>query len=271
MRAPGAFTAFFDDAALFPPGDAPMAEAVPRHQEHRAAWYGDSVGPFVCPHGRLSELHHLPGGDGPALDIALTVPQGAAALAGAVAEATAHPRVRLRAVELPVAASTGDLSSLIAAAVPRDVIVYAEVAVDPDAVSALAGSGLRLKLRTGGLRAEDFPDEAALAAAVVRAVRCGIPFKLTAGLHRAIRHTDPVTGFEHHGFLNVLAATVAAWQGATEVTVAAVLACRDARTVAAACTPEQVSAARRSFTSFGTCSIGEPVADLSALRLLGGA
>ncbi|MEU6408182.1 hypothetical protein [Microbispora sp. NPDC046933] len=268
------FRAFFDDAALFPPGDAPMAEAVPRHRDHHAAWYGDTVGPFVCPRGRLGELHDLLTGDGPALDVALTVPEGPEALAAGVAEATAHPRVRLRAVELPAGRSQGALETLAetaGAAVPRDVTVYAEVALDPDAlraIPALAGTGLRLKFRTGGVRADAFPGEPALAAALTCAVRHAIPFKLTAGLHHAIRHTDPRTGFEHHGFLNVLAATDAARQGADEAAVSAVLACREAETVAGRCTPERVAAARQSFVSFGTCSIEEPVADLIALRLL---
>jgi hypothetical protein len=42
------FTGLFDDAALFPPGDASMAAAVPAHRELRAR-LGDLVGPFVVP------------------------------------------------------------------------------------------------------------------------------------------------------------------------------------------------------------------------------
>ena len=37
------FTGLFDDAALFPPGDAPMAAAVPAHRQLRAR-LGDLVG-----------------------------------------------------------------------------------------------------------------------------------------------------------------------------------------------------------------------------------
>ena len=49
------FARFFDDAALFPPGDAPVAAAVPAHRELRGR-LGDLVGPFVVPAARLDEL-----------------------------------------------------------------------------------------------------------------------------------------------------------------------------------------------------------------------
>ena len=50
------FASLFDDAALFPPGDAPMAEAVPAHRLHRTSWYAGFVGPFICADTRLAEL-----------------------------------------------------------------------------------------------------------------------------------------------------------------------------------------------------------------------
>ncbi|HJX44708.1 MAG TPA: hypothetical protein VJ352_13620, partial [Geodermatophilus sp.] len=57
------FAGLFDDAALFPPGDAPMGVAVPAHRELRAR-LGDLVGPFVVPAARLDELGaHLPDGE----------------------------------------------------------------------------------------------------------------------------------------------------------------------------------------------------------------
>ena len=40
-----------DDAALFPPGNAPMPAAVAAHRRHRAAAYRELVGPFLCPAG----------------------------------------------------------------------------------------------------------------------------------------------------------------------------------------------------------------------------
>ena len=65
----GLFDGLFDDAALFPPGDAPMASAVPAHRQLQAR-LGGLVGPFVVPAARLDDLvAHLD--DGPAVDVSL--------------------------------------------------------------------------------------------------------------------------------------------------------------------------------------------------------
>ena len=95
-------------------------------------------------------------------------------------------------------------------------------------------------------------------------------FKCTAGLHNAIRHTGE-DGFEHHGFLNVLLATRLAFDGATTDDVVAVLEQRDAEPLLGLWHDqgEQAMArARRWFTSFGSCSVTEPLDDLTALGLV---
>jgi len=108
--------------------------------------------------------------------------------------------------------------------------------------------------------------EEMLSAVVERRAR----FKCTAGLHHAVRHTAADTGFEHHGFLNVLLAVAAAADGADTAVLASLLAERDPQAVAAriaALDADLVADTRHFFTSFGTCSIEEPVADLVALGL----
>ena len=50
----------------------------------------------------------------------------------------------------------------------------------------------------------------------VACLSAGVAFKATAGLHHAVRNTDPATGFEQHGFLNLLAAVDAAHRGADD-------------------------------------------------------
>ena len=94
-----------------------------------------------------------------------------------------------------------------------DVPVHVELpATEPSAAwlaaaDEVAGAELRLKFRTGGTDADAFPTAATLAAWIDAALDRETPFKCTAGLHHAVRHRDRETGFEHHGFLNVLLAT----------------------------------------------------------------
>nr|BFE70363.1 hypothetical protein GCM10020092_036640 [Actinoplanes digitatis] len=99
-------------------------------------------------------------------------------------------------------------------------------------------------------------------------MRGGLAYKLTAGLHDPIRHRDPATGFEHHGYLNVLLATARALTGGA---VDAALADHDGARVAAAVAAIDDPLAERvrhHFVSFGTCSITEPVDGLLRHGLL---
>jgi hypothetical protein len=97
-----------------------------------------------------------------------------------------------------------------------------------------------------------------------------LPFKCTAGLHHAVRHRDEQTGFEHHGFLNVLLATRASLDGATPDEVANVLAQTDGSALAdrLSADPDEAARTRRWFTSFGSCSVLDAHEDLVDLGLL---
>lgn len=134
-------------------------------------------------------------------------------------------------------------------------------------LDAIASSPFAAKFRTGGLTAGAFPDDVALAEGIVEACRRRLPFKCTAGLHHAIRHTASDTGFEHHGFLNILAATAAAADERSSEAVANILSERDASTVTELITTIDQST-RRAFLSFGTCGISEPIGDLVDLGIL---
>ncbi|MFC4003585.1 hypothetical protein ACFS2C_17445 [Prauserella oleivorans] len=265
-----------DDAAVFPPGLAPLADAVPAHREHRAGSYGELVGPLVLAAPALAELGTLIG-DGDRLDLAVTAPAGPDQVTAAVEQARALP-VDIVAFEVAVPAEmtvpdfVGALGRACAAA--PGATVYVEVPRDerrPEVIAAIAASGHKAKFRTGGVKAELYPDERELAAAIAAVVEANVPFKATAGLHHALRNTDPKTGFEQHGFLNLLLATDAALGGAGEADLVGVLSERDGDTVAAAVRglgDERAAAARRAFVSFGTCSITEPLDELVELALV---
>ncbi|MET8539798.1 hypothetical protein ABZW03_03950 [Kitasatospora sp. NPDC004799] len=277
---PELFRELFDDAAVFPPGNLPVAEAVPAHRVHRAAWYAEAVGPFLCGAGRLGELATAvaaaqgqggtaAAGDGP-FRVGLVLPGGSTELAPALAAAAPFALAGVELATRDAAEAVAALDRLLPPDVPAAVELPRELlrGDDLDAVlDVLVDSPYRAKFRTGGLVAEAFPDEDELAAFLTGCARRGLPYKCTAGLHNAVRHTDRETGFEHHGFLNVLLAA----QETDRAAAAAVLAERDGAVLAKAVralTDRQVTVIRNSFTAFGTCSIAEPLGDLAALGLL---
>jgi hypothetical protein len=275
VSVPPLFTALFDDAALFPPGNAAMPDAVSGHAGYRQAWYAGLVARFVCPAGRLPELDGaLAEFDGSASpEISVTVPGGPAQLAAALAAAEGCSRLRLGAVELPVtAAELPAALEELASTARRGMVVFAEVPVAEVTVelaAALRAAGLGLKLRTGGTTAAAFPGTGPLAAAIEAAVAAGVRFKCTAGLHNAVAHDDPATGWSHHGFLNVLLAVHAAQTG--RAAPAELLAARDGGALAEQAgnlSATEVAAVRARFASIGSCSIEEPLTDLIELKLV---
>ena len=53
---PALFAGLVDDAAVFPPGNAPLADAVRRHREHRTSRYAACVGPLLVPASAATDL-----------------------------------------------------------------------------------------------------------------------------------------------------------------------------------------------------------------------
>jgi hypothetical protein len=243
------FLGFLDDAAVFPPGNAAVPDALPAHRAHRSAWYAGLVGPFVFPVARLGELSGLDLDD---VVFSVTTP------ASRVAEALAAP-VPLAAVEVAPPDDVIGLIGRLDDSLPDGVTGYIEVPRGDQrdhVLDAIAGTRYRAKFRTGGTDPRAHPGERELASSLQAAIRRGIAFKCTAGLHHAVRH-GPV----EHGFLNVLRATCALRDGASVDEAAVLLARREAFL-------DGLAAGRTSFVSFGTCSISEPVADLAALELI---
>jgi hypothetical protein len=272
---PPAWRGLLDDAAIFPPGDVPLPEAVEAHDAHRRSWYGDLLGSFVLKDTDLPLVR------GTAHPLSVVVTGGAGQVAGPLAAAG---RLGLRVQGLEIALR--DLDDLagnarrVVAAVEHaraegvlgdEVPVFVELPQDDPsygweaAADEVAAAELRLKLRTGGVEAHLFPSADRLAAWIDAVLDRELPFKCTAGLHHAVRHTS-VEGFEQHGFLNLLIATLRAFDGASRAETVATLEERDAARLEVG--DGDVARARRWFTSFGTCSIDEPLADLLSLDLV---
>jgi hypothetical protein len=266
-----------DDAAVFPPGSATVATAVAEHRRHRESWYAALVGRLLLPTSSLAEAAAVLEAE-ESLEIGVVCDVPLDRLDRHVSGA--DPRLRVGQVEAAVARRGEDPQAGLDTLLPlcarwEAADVYAEVpltsgllgALDRIAAHRAAGTRIAPKFRTGGLAAELFPTPMELAAIICACHERGLAFKLTAGLHRALRHNDPETGFVHHGFLNVLAASIAAAGGAEVVEVCEVLAAVDPLPVIEATRPHR-GEPRPLWIGFGSCSVDEPLEDLRALGLI---
>jgi hypothetical protein len=280
---PALLHGFVDDAAIFPPGSAPLADAVVEHRGHRAAWYADMVGPLLVPLSSLRVLDRFLEPD-ERLTVGIIGDSGVGGLVNALTGANLEAidrRIKIRQVEVAVAKRSEDpqpgLAQLLEFVGDRlgETAAYAEIpltfgllsALDTVAEARARGVDISAKFRTGGLAAELFPTPIELAAVICACRDRQLPFKLTAGLHHAIRHADPETGFVHHGFLGVLAGTLSAVFDEAEVAdVAEMLASTDPIPVVET-VRRHLSEPRPLWDGFGTCSIPEPLTDLDRLGL----
>lgn len=264
------FHEFFDDAAIFPPGLAPLNVAVREHirrSEDEVA--RKFIGPLILPLAQVREAVSLAAGNPLTLSVIVVADElesvdklledlvgtgasvstlevklsdgAAAAIATAADVKFAHPELKIF-LELP----------------------YADITEEN--LAALQDAGLDLKFRTGGIKQELFPTSEQLVDVLSQAVAHGIAFKLTAGLHRAMRYTDENTGFHHFGFANIAAATTALKTGASKQEAQNLLDSNDSVTVTEALRAED--GWRESFTAFGTCSVVEPAETLVEIGLI---
>jgi hypothetical protein len=225
-----------DHAPLFPPASLPLPEAVAEDARASASASSLMLGRLVWPASRLSELP-----DGPR---SLSV----------VVDAPFEPDPRVESVEAPPGA---DLDALVGLA-PE---VYVEVPLDEGLdfrLAELAVRGFRAKARcTGG------PDGLAWFLLECRAQ--GLGYKLTGGLHHAVRT-------EHeHGFLNVLAAAVFEDEEIVEERdVDSFEVSREGFRFRGRVAPyDEIASARRTrLLSIGSCSFFEPVAELETFGVL---
>ncbi|BCJ53691.1 hypothetical protein Asp14428_51660 [Actinoplanes sp. NBRC 14428] len=273
---PPLFAGLVDDASVLPPGAVAAGEAVAAHRRHRSAWYAPLLGPLLVP----SSFVHL---DPPprGLPVGVINDGAIAALPAAVAKLRAAGAA-VTQVEALVARRGEDpqpgLGALCGlAADEQDLQVYAEIPLSWGLLAALdtlaevraGGTSIRPKFRVGGLAAELFPTPVELAAVICACRDRDLTFKFAAGLRHALRHTDPETGFTHHGFLNVLVATGVAVDGGEVADVAEVLAATHPVPLV------EPARARRDderplWVGFGAVNVLEPLTELVRLGLING-
>lgn len=140
-----------------------------------------------------------------------------------------------------------------------------------------APPSFRAKIRCGGDSIAAYPSAGELARFIDAAHRAGCAFKATAGLHHPFPQPDPATGATMHGFINVF--TAAALHAVHELplpTLEALIAETDRSAFSLStshigwrqwiATADDMDRVRRTFAmGIGSCSISEPVNDLSSL------
>lgn len=245
-------TRLVDDAGLFPPASKTLEAALRDHQVAREGTYGWMLGRFLCPASKLE-------------DEILPRPVGVVSDGDWEADLAAAVRLEATAFELR---DPGDAAYAKLGEAPVDVFV--EGAGD---FEALRAHRLGAKIRCGGISADAFPSEAAVASFIRNCREHGLPFKATAGLHHPFRTRDEALGVLQHGFVNLLVATALDDSEAVVAEADADAFAIEADGVRwrdAFVTREQVEEARGLFTAFGSCSFDEPVDDLVALGVIGG-
>jgi hypothetical protein len=298
-----AFERLIDYAGLFPPAALDDRAAL---DEYDATVEGPNdwlVGRFVAPLSRLEALAVLRDAERPLpVSLILDVDRDARgwfdSLSAAVAHAGAIRRegteIAIQALEIPLplvvaARESADAPIVQAAALlERSALeglpVYFELAPQPpaerleSAMAALEKIGAFAKLRCGGTVAQAFPSVESVAEFIAAATRHRVAFKATAGLHHPVRHVDPATGFTMHGFFNLLVAAALA-SDVSESDLRAVVAEEDPQAFSFDNTSlrwggrhvdiGEIGRMRAGVLhAYGSCSVQEPVDDLTSLGVL---
>ena len=208
-----------DDAALVSPGPRPvMADVLDAYLDVRAGEHGGLLGALVVPVSRLQEFVAVLVKRRPAspVPIALSVDTGLGGVPKALSLTTSRSALLTTGtVEMP---APHDVDSVwlerVTEFVPDDVVAVVEPR-RPDAdgsdewiagVRRVVGHGCRPKLRCGGDRAGVFPGVTDVSRFLAVVATSGRSFTASIGLQSAARHVDPETGFDHHGWLNLVVA-----------------------------------------------------------------
>lgn len=156
-----------------------------------------------------------------------------------------------------------------------DSIVPAWIEVPPAAASALdviaADGAEEVAVRVGDDdgHPRGIPRETEIATLLRRCVDLDLTVHAVGGVRDAVRSTDPVTGAERHGLLNLLCAVRAALNGADETEIAAVLAERRPSVLASAARRMSQADAAVARAFLVTVSVSDTPTVLEDLRVLG--
>lgn len=265
------FHALFDDAAVFPPGLAPLPQAVTDHVARQSNSYADLVGPLLLPASGIDDFLHL---ERPHLEVALIGRPGTdlALVADALSRLDEDPDVTLTGVEIDWspdwhhALSWGAPLSIETPRGSEQERALSDIQERPDDPNPV-----QAKFRTGSTPDSPVPTPTELAIFIRACVDHDLGFKLTGGLHHALSQTT-AEGEDQFGFLNVIAATRWALAHGAEIPeMESLLSQRDPVPILDIVTrmsQADASVVRAFFTAYGCCEVMDPISDLAALGLI---
>jgi hypothetical protein len=286
VAPPVLFDGWIDDAAMFPPGNAAVDEAVGAHLRYRRSWFASLIGPLLVADLKFAEvgrtLRHvrMGGGSEGTVPLAVSVVNtsgagGLLSLIGREVEGVQMVAVESALRDLNDLAGNADRVVSAAAQLDDAVRVFVEIPYAPGwekAVAVIEAAGYCGKLRTGGLEPVDTPASDQLAHQLSVLIEADLPFKATAGLHHAVALSGSDPGRpRQHGFLNLLIAVEELVDGGSASEAADLLGESGRQSVlarVAAWNDTQASRIRRRFRSFGCCGVLDPINDLAALGLI---
>ena len=266
------FRALFDDAEVFPPGLAPLPQAIADHVARASSPDAYLVGPLLLPASAIGDFLRL---DRPAqLEVVLIGRPGTdlTLVDDARTRLGRDPGVTLTGVEIGWSAQWEQAvgwSASLSVELPRGAGQHSALS---ELQSRAAGPGLvQAKFRTGATPDAPAPTPTELAIFIRAAVDHDLGFKLTGGLHHALSQATP-EGRDQIGFLNVIAATrYALAHGAEVPEMESLLSQRDPVPILDIITRmsgADASVLRAFFTAYGCCGVMDPIGDLASLGLI---
>jgi hypothetical protein len=277
------FRALFDDAAVFPPGLAPLPRALSDHCARQSSSDADLVGPLLLPPSSVADLLTL---EHPHLQVALVARPGTslALVNEALSRLSERSAVTLTGVEVgwsadwhqalgwgAQASGVSRAGSVLSIEVPGGGSADLERALSDIRAHTDDANPVQAKFRTGSTPERPAPTPTELATFIRACVDHDLSFKLTGGLHGAISARTP-EGEDQLGFLNVIAATRwALAHGAETPEMESLLSQHDPGPILEIITrmsEADASVLRAFFTSYGCCGVIDPIGDLAALGLI---
>jgi len=274
---------FFDYAGLYPPASLSLRSAANNYLDYASGKHAPFLGRFIINADRLKELRSIAGDHLRQFKLSVILPNvdSFAAVSHEISNGMSIEAVEIKYSDPKTLEQTAN-------AIPQSVAGYIEIPLDANAITALdpiSRTGLRAKIRMGGVSAEAFPTPPAVIQMLSALAKIRLPFKATAGLHHPIRSTQPLTYNPRsatstmHGFVNLCCAAAALYFGGNDHDAENILNGQDpsAFTVSEnsigwrhlTWSGDQLAMLRRDFfTGVGSCSFEEPVHDLEALGWL---